>query len=518
MRASGFGSLVCVLACVGAVTSCSGDEDTAGPQHSPPGGEAGLDAWAPDGQGGSATNGGTGGSVEGAGGSATGGTVGVGGSGASASGGSAAGGSGGQSVGGVGGNGGAGGAQTGGVGGQPVAGGAGGVAAGGSDPGTGGSSGAAAGGAGGAVFGGSGGAPPGGSAGSAGTIGVGGDLGFGGSTAGTAGVAGSAATGGAPGSGGNSGSGGDPGTGGDPGSGGTPQDPFADCPTADDYVGDSGWTHTAIATDDAVYCSTFNETRTLQQELAAKAMLRIAPGSYPLPDGGEDLAFALPLCLYAPVDGAVGFDPGTVRHTSSTYGGRTAHTHIFAQTLTTDGRELQGRITFEVGAGDPLETTLDGRETDIMTGTGFSASLCVDPNQCYGVDALRFDSCTHASSTLNTHFIEFADGSSVDFHLRIGQSLASTEPGAFVRAVGTFAGVSFDQQDYFRLVYRPEHHHFVRNFVVLFAAPIQGACGIEVSNVEPFWGPSDSAVAYTVDCDLNRLDELTISSVTVPEP
>ena len=214
----------------------------------------------------------------------------------------------------------------------------------------------------------------------------------------------------------------------------------------------------------------------------------------------------------------MGFDQGTVRHTSSTYSGRTTHTHIFTQALSTGDRELQGRITFEVGAGDPLEITLDGSETDIMTGVGFSAMLCEDTSLCVLLDDLRFDSCTHASSTLNTHLIELVDGSSVDFHLRIGQSMASTEPGAFVRAVGTFAGISFDQQDYFHLVYRPEHHHFVRHFAVLFDEPIQGACGLEVSNVEPWYGTSDSAVAYTVDCDLNRIEELTISRVTVPEP
>jgi len=123
-------------------------------------------------------------------------------------------------------------------------------------------------------------------------------------------------------------------------------------------VGDSNWTHQAIATDSAVYCATFNESRTLKEELAAKAQLRIAPGSYPLPDTEGEQPFGLPL-------------------------------------------------------------------------------------------------------------------------------------------------------------YNPEHHYFVRAFAVLFDGPIAGACGLAVTGVEPSFGDQANVVAQAVDCSLDPLQTLTVSSVTV---
>ena len=170
-----------------------------------------------------------------------------------------------------------------------------------------------------------------------------------------------------------------------------------------------------------------------------------------------------------------------------------------------------------MGPGDPVELTLDGSKPDPVTGAGFRATLCNDPSQCYLVNDLLFTSCAYEGDQLNTHVVEFSDGSVVDFHLRIDRETMSVmiEPAAYVRAVGTYAGVAFDQQDYFHLVYRPQvNHHFQRQFVVLFDQLIDGACGIEVGNLAP--GVAVDAVdAYTVDCDLNRLQELTVSNVTV---
>ena len=103
-------------------------------------------------------------------------------------------------------------------------------------------------------------------------------------------------------------------------------------------------------------------------------------------------------------------------------------------------------------------------------------------------------------------------GDEAHLELHIGQSFASTEPGAFVRAHGRFAGTDFDQSDYFHLVYNPTHHHFSRDFAVFFDAPIDGACGIEIAHLETHDQDSEPDVAYAVDCELGRLRELSVTS------
>jgi len=70
-----------------------------------------------------------------------------------------------------------------------------------------------------------------------------------------------------------------------------------DCPDSTDYVGDPAWPHRLEVTDGAEYCGAFDEIRSLDQEYAIKAKIRIAPGTYPLADTAGTYAFALPVCF-----------------------------------------------------------------------------------------------------------------------------------------------------------------------------------------------------------------------------
>ena len=79
--------------------------------------------------------------------------------------------------------------------------------------------------------------------------------------------------------------------------------------------------------------------------------------------------------------------------------------------------------------------------------------------------------------------------------------MESTEPSSYVRAQGTLDGVAFDVTDYWRLPYNPEHHHFSRDFGVLFDAPIGGACGLVARKLDK-WGEPPAAEVATVDWDL----------------
>jgi hypothetical protein len=266
-------------------------------------------------------------------------------------------------------------------------------------------------------------------------------------------------------------------------------------------------------TEPAVYCATFNESRSLPQELQAKAQLRFALGSYPLPAAPND-ALGLPACVrfgqgLVPVSAG----GGSLTYSSSSFDGSTSHNYLFEQPV---GEGTRGRLQLSFGASAPdasaPELAIDGSEVD-PSGEGlyYSFAWCeAATGDCFP-DRL-FDSCTHESSTLNRHEVVI-DGEQIALELRIGSSFAGTEPGAFVRASGTFEGVVFDQQNYFKLVYRPEHHHFRRDFAVLFDEPIAGACGVEVFGLDPF--DLEQGEAHSVDCELNRLETLTLESHTL---
>ena len=94
----------------------------------------------------------------------------------------------------------------------------------------------------------------------------------------------------------------------------------------------------------------------------------------------------------------------------------------------------------------------------------------------------------------------------------MGESAASTEPAAFVRASGTLDGASFDQKDYWKLIYRPAHHHFQRDFGVFFDAPISGACGLKMVGLDPWEGATTVPDVELVDCDLKTVETRKTSS------
>lgn len=311
------------------------------------------------------------------------------------------------------------------------------------------------------------------------------------------------------------GTGGSAETGGAPGSGGaTSGDEWAGCPTSEDYAATTG--PLLEVTKDAVYCSMFNEHRSLEEELEAKAVLRIAPGSYPLPQGDEpDLA--LPICLRFEREGSgVPAGSGSLGYTKSSFDDTTIHNYRFQQQLSSapDG-EIEAWLSTTARDTTELTLRLDGTDFPVFQDEGLSYAFrwCASSIADCDHRAFVFTSCTHPGASLHQHEVELDTGT-ILLELRIGQSFASTEPGAFVRASGSFRGESFDQSDYFKLVYNPEHHHFVRDFAVLFDSPLGGACGVEVSGVDPYAESVENFEAYAIDCDLSRLEPLKVQEHT----
>ena len=285
-----------------------------------------------------------------------------------------------------------------------------------------------------------------------------------------------------------------------------PDQGWSGCPSAESVVQDPSSPLTLEVTQDAIYCATYNETRTLKEELAAKMQLRLTPGTYQVPN--EAGAWTLPACLKSPSGEVSASSGGQSEYSSTSFEDTTSHT--FA-TRTTFGAEqsplLRVRLDATTDAASAPGFTVDGVENGMDFDAYQSFELCDEAGEDCFPDRI-FDSCSYESGVPNLHEVTLDTGT-VTFELRLGDSFAGTEPGAYVRASGEFKGVVFDQSDYFKLIYHPTHHHFERAFVVLFDSPVDGACGIEVSALEPF-GDDVPDEAFTVDCALNRLEPLTV--------
>lgn len=298
------------------------------------------------------------------------------------------------------------------------------------------------------------------------------------------------------------------------------------CPAPDDFSNDSKEAISIKATDEAVYCATFYEDSSLKEGLERKALLRIAPGNYfLLVEGGNDIG--LPFCLRMGEDTEpIGADVGQA--TRSDIEGfyyrleQPVKTHV--------GFQLQAVFSNEIVKGEPIDIVLNGVEDPALYLAFFDtykplSEIDCNTDPCFWNQ--QFDSCTHASSHLNRHDVQLDTGD-ISFEIRIADPTSGTQNAAFVRAGGNFRGQKFEQRNYFKLVYSPSYHHFVRNFAVLFDEPMDGVCGVEVTGLEDLDIYGDDAdsedpmpfndvvdEAYAVDCELNHLEELTVQHYTL---
>ncbi len=523
-----FTRILALLFCAASASSCSGEDsadvDSGGAGASNEAGQ-GVERAGATNQGGQAL----GGREPVAGGTSTGGaTPGSGGTGPGSRGGTAGTGTGGTGTGGRGGSGGVstGGAGTGGI-----------DAGGGTEPG--GSSGASAGGQ--LEQGGTGvaGDEPGGSSGA----GVGGQaqggngeaaaggVGKGGSSG--AGVGGQAELGGTSGTSGAGWGGNEPGgsdQGGTAGAGGvTPEGGTAgtieqDCPDSTDYVGDPTWPHQLRVTDAAEYCGAFDEMRDLEQEYAAKAKIRVAPGTYPLSETVGSYDFALPICFeFRPGLAVPHFaGAGTVETSRNENPLRDylCHTQQFEQPLRSPSAEtwiLRGHFSYWEMAQppQPLPQVLDGSPLDVWGDTGHAASLLLCKGEEWDdVRDVRFGACAADYPTSLVH-ITF-EGGQVTFELGITGGVGTQEMlSVFREASGTLDGTPFSQTDYFKLVYSADHHHFIRDFAVLFDEPIGDACGLKVLELIAYDPTTTLPQAFTIDCQLGDIEGRPVSDASV---
>ncbi len=288
---------------------------------------------------------------------------------------------------------------------------------------------------------------------------------------------------------------------------------WAHCPEADSYVGDPAWTAVVEVTGSAIYCGAFNESRSLEQELEAKALLKLVRGSYLLPASEGSHELALPFCVRR----AEGVDPqqmdgaGSTEVSVTTWTG-TSYTSLAGSQPASDGSAWQLdhslRLVGKEGAApDPL--LLDGGPGDLATGAGGEWALHELGGSAWDLTSTLLQTCADPSWHNDLHRVVF-EGGEVTLELVLGLNTVATAPGRFTRASGELDGQAFEVEDYFRLIYRPEHHHFVRHFALIFDAPIGDACGLRIEEVDP-WSGDPTAQVSTVDCALQPLEVRAVS-------
>jgi hypothetical protein len=313
---------------------------------------------------------------------------------------------------------------------------------------------------------------------------------------------------------------------------------WSGCPTAEDFPNDPAGTIRVEVTEAAVYCATFEMRGSLKEVRESKALLRVAPGSYTLPDGGGN-NLGLPFCLRLGEDGepiAVGVgeaghekvnNPGDIYNPAGTV----LHMHRLEQPVAAPaGGGFEATLSIELLEGEAPSFVLAGLENLDMYGAQDSYFARIDTSRpvecedgpCYWTQT--FNSCAQESYTLNRHDVRLDTGD-ISLELRIGPGVGSN-PAAFVGASGQFRGQSFEQRNYFKLIYLSAGHHLIRHFAVLFDAQIDGVCGVEITGLdvdiiqEIFDEDPAPDQAFAVDCELNRLEELTVQShtLTTTEP
>lgn len=289
-----------------------------------------------------------------------------------------------------------------------------------------------------------------------------------------------------------------------------------ECAEAAPWEGPSDGLLQMNVAESSTVCFLYNESQDLKENLANKAVLTLRAGSYSFPVDGQ-AEVLLPLCLTngrgevwsATQQGAVsGFT--TSASTATLY---TAHVR---QPLTGPGDPalIETIIRAESSDAEPPPTVnYQGEVIKAFDPTGVAFNRCPNNNgwdaegYCQGTPRYFFD-CTPNVGRVDQHTVVF-EGGEITVELRIGESGDGTEPGGFVRAEGSLDGTAFVQEDYFQLLYHPEHHHFRRNFGVLFDTPIGDACGLALYNFDPW---EAGAEIHTIDCEVNNLASRTVLS------
>ena len=294
-------------------------------------------------------------------------------------------------------------------------------------------------------------------------------------------------------------------------------EPWTWCPGSDVLVA-GPWAGTLTSTG-AAWCAEGEEGHELEDGTVHKVQLLVLSGVWPLPDEivQPDAPYRLPICTlldggaHADLDGV-----GTVAaYPNPGYYGDVLWDWQIWQGMSdgTDAYELTMRLQASAAdASTPGHVHLTSAWTDPWSGDHAQITLARGTYPTFD-GWWSFSPCAFdAPARDETSHVTF-DGGEAFLQLRIGSSPADTEPAMFVHAEGTLDGTAFVQDDYWKLIYAPAHHHFTRDFGVLFDAPIGSACGLKVKGVAVgYTGPG--ATVELSDCAMTTLEARTVVSVS----
>jgi hypothetical protein len=311
------------------------------------------------------------------------------------------------------------------------------------------------------------------------------------------------------------------------------------CPGAEAYQGDVRWSWSIKVAETALYCGAVedagfsNPGGDFIKERDMKAQLRLVPGTYPIPEPGTDPhPITLPLCYRSADDtdpllttgiGTISvetdqiyiWNPVTKLETEET-----RHRYAYTTAVSNDTQGSKNIIvrfeTVNYHPDAPMIMEVDGRYADNYLTEDEPAFVRVSfdtENSSRAFYPCRF---FERPERENLTTVVFAGGEinlDMDIYSDLPES-ASTEPSAFVRAFGVFKNQSFDQNDYWKLIYSPAHHHFVQHWAVLFDKPIDGACGIAVTGYESRGQNVGLPKVASIDCEFNDLEVFEVSSAS----
>lgn len=270
---------------------------------------------------------------------------------------------------------------------------------------------------------------------------------------------------------------------------------------------------TIVASEPALYCATFDERRPdILSERGFKAKLRYLEGSHAVPAVDGTAPFLLPACIAISEDGSAGLMPagdGTVTTTIIPVGSVPRYqVEVVQPMVDTDGDPWTLFTTF-LGDSTPGDLILAGEHLGIVGATQLPISLC--EGECGSPEQVRrFDSCHFRTIAPERHTLAF-EGGEIVLDYRIGVSFTVTQPALFERAEGTLDGTEWVQEDYWRLLYHPGHHHLTRNAIVLFAEPIGEWCGIEILHFDPWDDPPPTEINLLA-CDLTTREARAVTA------
>lgn len=302
-----------------------------------------------------------------------------------------------------------------------------------------------------------------------------------------------------------------------------PVDPDADaddwegCPTADAFLPFAEGAGLLTVDEHAVYCAAFRPDRTLKETFASRAMLRFTPGAYSLPIA-ETANYRMPACVRVqPASEPLTTQPAPLTHALELVDWQDVHRYTLDAPL--EGLEramLRAQLELVVDNDALAHTTLAGQPNlplmlGASDGTRNAFELCTEGEPCEQPNML--DSCLPAfDATHVQHLITFENGDMLS--VKLSFSSGPYARTSFDIAWGRWRGQDFQQRDRFKLIYAAPSDHSTRSVAVLFDEPIDGACGLRVSSIDPL-DPS-AGTAATVDCELEDIDAIAITSTDLP--